>query len=299
MPPKPNSPEAIALESSQMASEQQWMMAAITAPGGLPQGLARARDACGWEIGEVIEAPAGISPQGRLDIYARGYWLRLIDCLKADYPALRRLLGETLFDFFARAYLDQHPSQSFSLYGLGDGFPQFLRRSQSAAARDAAGGKLRLPWELARIEQARAASLRASGVEREAIVPVDTMQLLQGASVDIELPATTRLLLASHPFEVFRPWLEGVEPGELPASGVGRIVVRRQRYRVSCEELADWQFHFLAAARRGRRPLLTCAAAATRCTGRPISELLAKLAFWLPAAQTSGLVRIGQAKPQD
>ena len=92
-------------DSSDLASTQRWMIAAITAPGGLPEGLAQALKAYNQTIEDVIIAPPGISPHSRLDIYAQGYWLRLFACLKADYPSLQRLLGEPLFEFFARAYL--------------------------------------------------------------------------------------------------------------------------------------------------------------------------------------------------
>lgn len=275
-----------------LESTQRWMMAAITAPGGLPQGLQRAHEACGWDIGDVVAAPAGISPQGRLDIYAQGYWLRLFACLKADYPALQRLLGETLFEFFARAYLDRHPSQSFSLYDLGGQFPQFLRRSQSSAAKAAGEGKLNLPIDLARIEQAIAASLRATGLEGEAYEPADPMQLLLGEGVNIELPATTKLLLTHHPLSAMQPWFDNVTPDAPPEARTGYIAVKRQRYHVSCEELADWQFHFLAATRHRPRPLLHCAQAAARRCRRSVPEILAQLAFWLPTAQAGSLLSL-------
>lgn len=285
--PNPHDAGAPGLEST-----QRWMMAAITAPGGLPQGLQRAREACGWEIGDVVAAPAGISPQGRLDIYAQGYWLRLFACLKADYPALQRLLGETLFEFFARAYLDRHPSHSFSLYDLGSGFPQFLRRSQSSAAKTAGDGRLNFPIDLARIEQAIAAALRANGLEGESFETVDPVRVLLGEAIDVELPTTTRLILTHHPLAAFQPWLNGEIPDGPPAARTGYVAIKRLRYRVSGEELQDWQFHFLAAASRSKRPLRACAEAAARRTRRPTSELLAKLALWLPAAQMGGLLRL-------
>lgn len=279
------SPNPASTARPDLAATQQWMLTAITAPGGLPQGLVQAQQACGWQIDDVVMAPPGISPHARLDIYAQGYWLRLLACLKADYPALLRLLGEPLFEFFARAYLTQHPSQSFSLYDLGDGFARFLRRSQSAAQKAASDGTLSFPIDLARIEQALAASQRASGLEGEVCEAIDPLHLLLGGGMNIELPATTRLVLAHYPLSAFQPWLNGDTASEPPEKHTAYIAIKRQRYRVSCEALTDWQFYFLAAARHGKRPLLACAEAAARRTQRPTSELLAKLAFWLAAAQ--------------
>lgn len=273
----------------------QWMMAAITSPGGLPQGLMRAGQINDWAINDVVAVPSGVAPHSRLDIYARGYWLRLLDCLSADYPTLQRLLGEPLFEFFARRYLDQHPSQSFSLYGLGDRFPAFLRRSQSAAARAEGGAALRFPLELARIEQAIAVAVRAQGPEGDAPVSMDPAHLLLADGISIELPATTRLLLTRFPRTAFQPWLNGGTTDAPPTPGIGFLAVKRQRFRVSCEALSDWQFYGLAAARQQRRSLLSCVECAARRTKRPVPELLAKLAFWLPTAQAAGLVRLSVA----
>lgn len=278
--------------SPDLASTQHWMLAAISAPGGLQEGLARAQQAHGWRIEEIVAAPPGISPHSRLDIYAQGYWLRLFACLKADYPALQRLLGEPLFEFFARAYLANHPSRSYSLYDLGSGFARFLRRSQSAAARAASQGQLRFPLELAQIEQACSASLRATGLEGRDYAGVDPAAVLLGGNLEIALPDTTRLIIATHPLSAFQPWLAGDTPNGIAESGTGFIAVARHRFHVAPHALADWQFYFLAAARRQPRPLLHCVRAAARRCHRPIPEILAQLSFWLPSAQAGSLLKL-------
>lgn len=274
-----------------------WMMAAITAPGGLAQGLKHAGQINDWGIDDIVAVPPGVAPHSRLDIYAQGYWLRLSACLSADYPALQRLLGDALFAFFARRYLDQQPSQSFSLYGLGDRFPDFLHRSQSTAAKHEGGTALRFPVELARLEQAIASSVRAQGPEGDTPAPLEPAQLLLADDVHIELPATTRLLLAHFPLSAFQPWLAGDTLDAPPPPGIGHLVVKRQGFRVRCEALSDWQFFCLAAAKRHRRSLLSCVEFAARRSQRPIPELLAKLAFWLPSAQAAGLVSVSVGPP--
>jgi hypothetical protein len=62
----------------------------------------------------------------RLEIYARQYWFRLLDCLYDDYPALRVLLGERRFHKLCRDYLAQHPSTSWTLRNLGSALPAFI-----------------------------------------------------------------------------------------------------------------------------------------------------------------------------
>lgn len=75
----------------------------------------------------------------RLEIYARQYWFRLLDCLHDDYPALRVFLGGRRFHRLCRDYLAQHPSTSWTLRNLGSAFPAFIA---DLKARDVA----RVEW---------------------------------------------------------------------------------------------------------------------------------------------------------
>ena len=62
----------------------------------------------------------------RLEIYARQYWFRLLDCLYDDYPALRVFLGERRFHKLCRDYIARHPSTSWTLRNLGSELPAFI-----------------------------------------------------------------------------------------------------------------------------------------------------------------------------
>lgn len=75
----------------------------------------------------------------RLEIYARQYWFRLLDCLYDDYPALRVFLGDRRFHQLCRNYLAQHPSSSWTLRNLGSELPAFI---SDLKARDVA----RVEW---------------------------------------------------------------------------------------------------------------------------------------------------------
>lgn len=129
---------------------QRWMLMATTHPAGLKEGLRTAHAKQGLDIHTLLATPVGIDPHARLAIYANGYWLRLIECLQSDYPALSRLLGPELFAFFARAYLSKHPSRSPTLHALGARFPHFLRTSQRSRPGQQ---RQRFPLELAWIER--------------------------------------------------------------------------------------------------------------------------------------------------
>ncbi|MBI0329560.1 HvfC/BufC N-terminal domain-containing protein [Burkholderia plantarii] len=279
-----------------LAAVQRWMQAATTHPAGLGPGLALADARHGLDIAAVVDTPAGVDARRRLAIYADGYWIRLISCLETEFPALRRMLGPQLFGFFARSYLNRHPSRSPSLHTLGAQFPAFLLHSQ----RRAANGARRPPTQtfaldLARLERAIAESGRAVGREAQAqaAVPADDLwglALLAGDAYAVSLPDTTRLLALRHAADSFRPWLRGQESHEPAEYRRDYVAIRRLQFRVSMERLADWQFFALRHAARRAATLSDCTRAAARRTRRPEGEIRAELALWLPTAQLAGLV---------
>src|ERR1700685_320408 len=75
---------------------------------------------------EFIKPNDRLSSFERLEIYNRQYWFRVLDCLYDDYPGLRAILGETKFRRLRIAYLEKHPSASFTLRDLGNRLEQFL-----------------------------------------------------------------------------------------------------------------------------------------------------------------------------
>src|SRR3954468_429825 len=102
-----------------LADLQAWMQSVILA-GGAEGARARVRD------GNRLTAEA------RVGIYAGGYRLRLIECLRAEYPLLRRLAGPPAFDLFAQGYIAARPSRSYTLYDFGAGFADYLEASRPA-----------------------------------------------------------------------------------------------------------------------------------------------------------------------
>ncbi|NIF71322.1 DUF2063 domain-containing protein [Burkholderia sp. Ap-962] len=172
------------------------MQAATTHPGGLGAGLAQARALHGAGIERVIATAAGVDPRARLAVYADGYWMRLIACLEAEFPALLRLLGPSLFRFFARAYLARHPSRSPTLHTLGAEFPAFLLRSQRRMANGPRPAMQSFALALATLERAIAESGRAAGLEPfEPAAPASPPMVCAALEPEMssEVPALARL----------------------------------------------------------------------------------------------------------
>ncbi len=61
-----------------------------------------------------------------LNIYQNAYQLRLVDSLKTDYPILLKVLGEDDFFEMALNYIDEYPSESYSMRHFGRYLARFL-----------------------------------------------------------------------------------------------------------------------------------------------------------------------------
>jgi len=75
--------------------------------------------------GEIM-GDAQLDAATRLEIYASAYRLRLIEALDGDFVALKAHVGAERFEEIARAYIDAHPSDHFSLRHFGRHMANFL-----------------------------------------------------------------------------------------------------------------------------------------------------------------------------
>lgn len=279
-------------KAAPLAQLQAWFLTAMTAPGGTARGVALARQRHGWTQEQVLKAARG-SP-APLHVYADGYVQRLLECLQADYPVLRRVMGEELFTFFARAYVWRHPSTSTTLYDLGGGFADFLAASQPGAGENAAA--LRFPVELARLERARSEAGRAPGLEKRARQAMpDGLAWLLGEGTLVAVAPCLRLLALSFPVAAFWQQAQAAPSEAMPAppeAAACHVAITRLHYRITMHDLQPWQFFWLQAL-AGGAPLPACAQAAAQASGRAQDEVLADALLWLPMAAAAGLVAGG------
>ncbi len=99
---------------------QGWLQNALISPGST---------SC-QEIEKHLRPSAQLKAAQRLGIYQRSYYLRLLQCMREQFPALCHALGDQLFTDFAREYLQAYPSESYTLYELGRRFPQYLEQTR-------------------------------------------------------------------------------------------------------------------------------------------------------------------------
>ncbi len=84
-------------------------------------------------------AEGGLPGDERIEVYRTMYWARLAEALAADFPLVRRMLGEGLFDRVAVTHVKRHPSRSPSLAFLGRHLDETLvhlgQHTEAAVAR--------------------------------------------------------------------------------------------------------------------------------------------------------------------
>ena len=233
---------------------QRWMLSAVTTPGGVREGVRLARDRYALDTADAVKGSNRLSAHERLEIYARGYVLRLLECLRAEFPILLALVGDQVFEMFASSYVWTKPSQSPSLYDLGAGFAAFLEATRPASG-EKPGSIEALPANLAALERARAEAFRARGLENDQAHHAADVFTLMLSGASLRLPASARLLSLAFDFADAIAAVQRGETPEVPQAKPTCYAVARSRYRVSVHVLQPWQFAFLGACGTKGLPL--------------------------------------------
>jgi len=247
---------------------QRWFRAVVMQPGGLAAGLASTEAQRHLKVApadlETIVCPsAQQSSAERLAIYQRGYTLRLLECMRATYPALRHALGVNLFDDFALDYLYEHPSRTYTLLALDEQFPEHLAatRPDADAVLD---GDVALgadePWpdfivDLARLERLVSDVFDGPGLERQPggwqppVLPREGRDGWLG--VRIEPAPSLRILGSTYPvgrylLDVYR----GQAPA-LPRAEPTFLALSRRDYVVQLYELTEASYRVLECLMAG------------------------------------------------
>lgn len=167
-PPPAHAPKKLRT-TADLRSLQRLMTHALVQPLGADDRLApRWRD--GRRMADVaeefIKPNDRLTSVERLEIYARCYWFRIIDCAYDDCPGLRALLGDKKFAALIRAYLTKYPSRSFALRNLCARLPQFIAEEPRWTAPETA-----LAHAIARFEWAQTVGF--DGEARPPLTPDD------------------------------------------------------------------------------------------------------------------------------
>ena len=81
----------------------------IVAPTGVADGLAQETILPVGGLDRLVAGDDRMTPVERVEIYANGYFYRILDVLKEDYPAVLAVVGADNFHNLATGYLIDYP----------------------------------------------------------------------------------------------------------------------------------------------------------------------------------------------
>lgn len=269
---------------SELATIQKWLTSIMVRPGNLMDKISAADATYGVSSRDLI-VPGKLTSEERIGIYARGYVLRLMECMRADYPILQNLMGENLFDVFAGAYLVELPSHSPSLFDLGKHFPDFLEASQPKDASE----MFALPLELAKLERARTEVSRMQGLEKtdHQMPDTDPMFYLFGNGRFCVSPCLRLMQLDFDLLDFMRQTEKG-EEASTPPKDPNFVAVCRKNYAVNMFKLEPWQWYFLREITGSSQT--EAVSSTSQILGIDASTISAELMLWLPVALQRGYV---------
>jgi hypothetical protein len=240
---------------------QRWFQAVIMHPDGVVPGVlgpeARQHmELAPGELERVVTRSRSLTAADRVAIYGRAYHARLTECLEAEFSVLRQALGDDLFGMFARAYLSNCPSQSYTLGNLGKGFPGYLHDTRPAESPEGKGEA----WpdfiiDLARFERAFSEVYDGPGVEGGPMLSAEGLRALladRDRQVRLAPAVSLRLLTFRYPVhDYFHAARRGQEP-ELPAPAETFLAMNRRDYVVTTIELSVAQHALLSGLLEGQ-----------------------------------------------
>ncbi|MBS0536405.1 MAG: putative DNA-binding domain-containing protein [Proteobacteria bacterium] len=168
-----------------------------------------------------------IDPEGQPDprrfaVYRNNVMVGLIDALRANYPAVDRIVGEEFFSAMARDYVVLRPPASPVLLDYGDRFADFIATFEPAQS---------LPYlaDVARIERAWTEAYHAR--EARPLMAVQFAQVRAGDAANTTLKVHPSLRLVRSRYPVLTVWrmnsgAEPLAPVDFEAGGEDTLVLR-------------------------------------------------------------------------
>jgi hypothetical protein len=244
------------------------------------------------------EAAAFIRPNDRLtsferlEIYNRQYWFRIFSAMTDDFPGLRAVLGDRLFDALSKAYLRDCPSTSFTLRNLGAKLEGWLRKRPKFA-----GMRQKLAIDMVRLEWAD-----IEAFDGQSLPPLKRENLANAnpATLRLRLQPYVQLLDLRYPVDDLLLAVKGKNQDDADfasnafsekhrrkrVTAVARLkptpiflVVHRVDYFVYFRRIEREEYNILAALRAGKT-LERAIAGAFRGSSMPADERPQNAAQW-------------------
>lgn len=273
-----------------LAELQRRMAAAIMQP------LARGDRQSSKTKASYIKPNDRLKSIERLEIYSRSYWYRIIDSMYEDFPGLRAVLGQRVFDRMIRGYLADCPSKSYTLRDLGSRLGDWLKRNPAYA-----GGKLAvadisdISMDMIRLEWAHIEAWDAA--DRKALGPEELVEL--GPGLRMGLQPHVRLIELDYPVDDLRIRANRTAeeheaasnaPSKLKTRSLSSAATRLKRERIFIavhrldfsiyyRRLAREEFQLLCAIRDSKN-IGSAMTAFYKSSPMPVEELEPRIGNW-------------------
>ncbi len=245
----------------EIESLQRWFQAVITHPVSVEAGILSPEALSYLEVSvpsveSVVGRSSALTAVEKLDIYRQSYHLRLIECLRAEFPAVLAALGEELFDGFAADYLESYPPRSYTLNGLGGNFPAYLAENRGRGEDSVPGSPSWVDFlvDLALFERAVTEVFDGPGLEGQqpqtgaslSSIPAD-----RWPAARLKLAPCLQLLSVQFPVhQYFRRVQRGMSPA-IPKTSACYLAVFRRSYIVRTARLSRVQHDLLSSLSKG------------------------------------------------
>ena len=277
------------MKAPSLAQLQEHFKNLLIHRGSLQQKIEAFELALSAPIDTLVKASNNIDPQRRIEVYSSGYVLRLLECMEADFPLLKKFTGPELFNLFAKAYIIQLPSTSWSLYEYGEDFAAYLQKTRPATDSLPAIF-LELPALIAAIERTKSSVLLAKGTENMLLPSLQALYFTPLlATTHFSCPDSAAILKQPYPILELLEALEKDQSLSYPDKKDAYLAISRVQYRIQHTPLTPWQYYFLLGSQQGKS-LAKIHQSIQQVQPMSFGEFQARLAIWLPIAFQKGLL---------
>jgi len=210
----------------------------------------------------------------RLQIYATAYFLRLLDCLKENYPVLLKVVGDDDFRELIREYLAAHPSNSPSIFHIGRAFPQFVRAHRLSERWPFAG-------DLACLERTFIQIFHAADADLCSVEEMRAVRPEKWPALRFRTQPAVAILECEWPVEEIIDALDRADQVEQLVPRRGAILIWRKANEVYCRRLDNAEDTALRLVERGTTLGEVCEAVADLIEGDTVTQLNQMLQRWL------------------
>jgi hypothetical protein len=268
-------------KQDRLSQAQALMFSHITRP------LIQAESGCGAELNsirdeefnkaanELFKPSWSLSSIDRLEVYNRQYWYRVLDSMLDDFPGVQATIGAERFDSLVYAYLQEYPSVTYTLRGLGHKLAEFIEANAKFTNPDT-----ELACQMAQFEWA---AIEAFDKQRYPLLPPNALAASNPDSLVLKLQPYVSILESDYALDDFALALDKsnsehdvstaqasrcVEQTEClkPTKKHVYLVIHRLQNSVYYKRVNDEQFVLLNAISRGATLAEACEELAERLT---------------------------------